>query len=221
MGTNGRAWVSWAGSRLLLVALFGFCGLGWPSGQEKEGPSAPPAVGPLRVSPCEMEAVEGKALCGTFQVFENRKARAGRRLDIHFTILKALDEEPAPDPLFVMGGAAQGPTQWADYFAQKYAKVRQKRDLVMVDQRGAGKSNPLNCDFLGPADSLKTHVTEMLNPAYVKACRKALERRADLSLYTNAIAMDDLDDSGECFRSHFSAHPLGGIVHFRSVFPKK
>src|SRR5207253_6654586 len=71
-------------------------------------------------------------------------------------------------------------------------EYRRHRDVVLVDQRGTGESNPL----AAPARkrSPQDYLTEMYPVEYVKNMRHALEQRADLTTYTTSIAMDDLDD---------------------------
>src|SRR5699024_8656498 len=64
--------------------------------------------------------------------------------------------------------------------------VHEERDIVLVDQRGTGKSNPLRC--LDPEeDTLEEE--EVL--ARLQECPGQLD--ADLRFYTTDIAMQDLD----------------------------
>jgi pimeloyl-ACP methyl ester carboxylesterase len=61
--------------------------------------------------------------------------------------------------------------------------------VVLVDQRGTGRSAPLRCAELeaqGPLD-------EMYPPDRVRVCRDRLAVRADLTQYTTASAARDLD----------------------------
>jgi len=62
-----------------------------------------------------------------------------------------------------------------------------------VDQRGTGQSNPLNCELFNPADP-QSFFGAFLPLDDVRKCREQLEPKADLTLYTTNIAMDDLDD---------------------------
>jgi len=73
------------------------------------------------------------------------------------------------------------------------AKVREHRDLVFVDQRGTGKSNPLNCQLVDPNDP-QSYLGSFYPIEATKKCRQELETRADLTLYTTNLAMDDIDD---------------------------
>ena len=65
--------------------------------------------------------------------------------------------------------------------------------LLFVDQRGTGGSHPLNCDFYNAAD-LQSYLGYFFPLEDVRKCREQLEQKADLTLYTTPIAMDDLDE---------------------------
>lgn len=75
--------------------------------------------------------------------------------------------------------------------------MRDTRDLVYVDQRGTGGSNPLHCDFNDDPNDLAAFFGELFPLDRVRACRQKLEKFANLKLYTTPIAMDDLDEVRE------------------------
>jgi pimeloyl-ACP methyl ester carboxylesterase len=145
-----------------------------------------------RLHPCTSDEGPTDAYCGTLQVFENRDARAGRTIDLRIVVLPALSSDARPDPLFFLaGGPGQGAAQLARPIRELFRRVQADRDIVLVDQRGTGKSRPLNC--ASDPDSLR----EIGEPdeaavARLRTCMQGLD--ADLRLYTTSIAMDDLDD---------------------------
>ena len=96
---------------------------------------------------------------------------------------------------------------------QKYLQgLRSDRDLVFVDQRGTGKSNPLKCEDIGEAPANLDHYFGKLFPAsLIRACREELEKVADLTLYTTSIAMDDLDDVRKAL--HYERVNLAGTSY--------
>jgi pimeloyl-ACP methyl ester carboxylesterase len=158
--------------------------------------SAPTA--PVSLEPCEVpgagEGVKEKARCGAYEVFENRATKSGRRIKLKIVVFPATGREKAADPLFyIPGGPGSSATEDAPYIAQEYAKIRERRDLVFVDQRGTGGSNPLNCDLFNPQD-LQSYLGAYFPLEDVRKCREQLELRADLRLYTTHVAMDDLDE---------------------------
>jgi len=148
-------------------------------------------VWPEGLEPCDVAGVRG-ARCGSFAVFEDREARAGRRIDIAVVILPAAVPDPEPDPvLFVTGGPGQAATTLISFANAAYAQLKQRRDLVFIDQRGTGASNLLACP--GPFPSGEASVLGALFPPdHIDACRERLSERADLGLYASHLAVDDM-----------------------------
>ncbi|HEV2799643.1 MAG TPA: alpha/beta fold hydrolase [Pyrinomonadaceae bacterium] len=155
-------------------------------------------VASVSLEPCEVPGTRPdareKARCGTYEVFENRQTKSGRKIKLKIVVFPATGSDKAADPLFyIPGGPGSSATEDAPYIAQEFAKIRERRDLVFVDQRGTGGSNPLNCGFFNPQD-LQSYLGDYFPLADVRKCREQLERKADLRLYTTHIAMDDLDE---------------------------
>ena len=108
-------------------------------------------------------------------------------------VLPALVDKPAPDPIFYLqGGPGGAATSTAG--GSFMVPLNRTRDVVLVDQRGTGKSNPLQCNFRGDPNEMRGYFVDALTPEAVRACRTELEKNADLRLYTTTIAMADLDD---------------------------
>lgn len=152
-----------------------------------------PSSRPLdRLHPCTSEEGPTDALCGTVTVFENRHTRIGRQIELLVAVLPSLASVPEPDPLvFLAGGPGQGAAQLASQVQDIFRRVQRTRDIVLVDQRGTGKSNPLNCR--SESSSLR-ELTERSDDA-LERLRRCLEGYdADVRLYTTDIAMDDLDE---------------------------
>ena len=158
--------------------------------------SAAPQNGttPLVLKPCEIKGITGPAKCGTLEVYENRATRKGRKININVLVLPATGEPRQPDALFYFaGGPGSGAAEDAPGVARGLAKIREHRDLVFVDQRGTGGSNGLDCPLFDPNDP-QSHLGHFLPPDAVRKCRQQLESKADLTLYTTTIAVDDIDD---------------------------
>jgi pimeloyl-ACP methyl ester carboxylesterase len=167
-------------------------------------PGAAPAVtaalkpvtrGTVPLQPCL--AIDGatQALCGTYEVYENRASRTGRKIALNLTILPAVAEKPAADAVFAFAGGPGQSAVTAFPLASYVQALRQQRDVVLIDQRGTGKSNPLRCPFD------RNDVQLLINGSYstenLPACRAELEKRADLTQYTTSNAADDVDDVRE------------------------
>jgi pimeloyl-ACP methyl ester carboxylesterase len=162
----------------------------------RRGLAAGPAASPgLALSPCKLPGLEHEALCGTFEVYEDRAARAGRKIPLRVAVLRATGPEHAPDPLFFFdGGPGQSAVKAATGMAHQWAAVHRKRDIVLVDVRGTGESNGLSCKSLQGHEGVLGYMESFLPVPGVRACRAELEARADLRLYTTTPAVDDVDD---------------------------
>lgn len=160
-------------------------------------PEAKPPVHPSRskLQPCKVpgDGNEVDAFCGTYQVWENRAAKSGRKIGLKVVVLPALSASPKPDAVFFFAG---GPGQAASPIAGDFAgdPLQKERDVVFVDQRGTGEPNRLGCELGGHEDDLQSYLGEMFPVDAVRKCREELEKNADLTLYTTDIAMDDIDE---------------------------
>jgi len=112
-----------------------------------------------------------------------------RQLDIHVVVLPARGAAAASDPVVPLaGGPGQGTAALAGGYGRQLDFLRERRDIVLVDQRGTGASNGLLCAATEPTPALFGH---LFNPARLKACRDELSKRADLTRYTTPIAAAD------------------------------
>lgn len=148
----------------------------------------------VTLKPCEPRGIPGPAKCGTFEVFENRATRKGRKIGINIIVLPATGDKREPDPFFYFaGGPGSGASEDAPGIARAFAKIREHRDLVFVDQRGTGQSHALDCTFFD-AQNPQSYFEYFFPLEDVRKCRAELETKAELTLYTTTIAMDDIDE---------------------------
>lgn len=175
------------------VAIGACAGPGTPIGSTPPAPS----VGALQAHDCVTGKTKTPSMCGTFRVYEDREAGAGRTIDLHFVVLEA--KKPTHRAIFFNpGGPGAGATQFAGYIAdgvfEKFLpRLRDSYNVVFVDNRGTGSSHPLRCDLFSPADP-QTYFLQIWPDAQLKACRARLAKGADLSYYATDFAADDLDD---------------------------
>jgi len=143
------------------------------------------------LQPCKHEQGPTDGYCGTLDVFEDREAKAGRKIALKIIVFPALKRQAAKDPLFFLaGGPGQGAADIARLGRDLMRRIGADRDLVFVDQRGTGKSNPLECKpEKEDEDENERQMVERL-----RACAEQLKAKADLTKYTTTIAMDDLED---------------------------
>jgi pimeloyl-ACP methyl ester carboxylesterase len=147
------------------------------------------ALRPCRLQdPTHLLSVEAE--CGRLAVPENPAAPRGRQIDLYVARVPAVSLRKRPDPLFVLaGGPGQAATALYPEAAAALARIHRDRDIILVDQRGTGRSNGLYCHFTDEA-SLETSDTLVVE---ARQCLKALSEHADVALYTTTLAVGDLD----------------------------
>ncbi len=137
-----------------------------------------------------------KAQCGTWTVPEDRAHPEGRKIDLRVAVVAAVSRSPAADPLFFLsGGPGQAATESYVALSGAFDRIRQKRSIVLVDQRGTGQSNALHCPSEAQTDedfSLDEAQLQAATVQHLKDCLAQLP--GDPRFYTTAIAMQDLDE---------------------------
>jgi len=154
-------------------------------------------AGHLQTRPCTAGQARVASECGTYTVYENRAGRSGRTIELNFIVIKA--QHPSHHAIvWNPGGPGASSTAAADAvadggFPRELSALRDRYDVLLVDNRGTGKSAPQLCDF-APVDRPELYFLHLWPDALVRSCRAKLARSADLSLYTTSIAADDLDE---------------------------
>ncbi len=157
-------------------------------------PSSLPTVteNALTLQDCTLISPNGTqidARCGSLSVPEDRSNPNGRQIALNLTVVPAIKRNPQPDALFLLaGGPGQSAVETFPAMLSLLYNIHQDRDLVLIDQRGTGKSNPLRC--LSDEDEALTN-EQLLEK--LKTCPERLKLEADLRFYTTEIAMTDLD----------------------------
>lgn len=152
----------------------------------------PTTIGKIPFTPCRSVDGNSEGLCSTFEVFENRETKAGRKIPLNIFILPALTEKPGAPVFALAGGPGQSAVE-AFPVTGYINELRQQGSVVMVDQRGTGKSNLLQCQLRDP-NSAQAMISDFYSMDALRACRTEMEKRADLTQYTTSISMDDIDD---------------------------
>lgn len=154
--------------------------------------AAPPAPPRLTLGACTDPNLPKDARCGTYEVFENRAAKKGRKIPLRVVVLPALGPDRKPDAITVFsGGPGESSVEWGVGLSQTLAPLRKQRDILLVDMRGTGGSAPLNCPEMQEAQAFLDSFTPA-GPA--QACAARLRKTADLTQYTTDNAVDDVDE---------------------------
>lgn len=117
----------------------------------------------------------------------------GKKIDIHYVVVPSQDRNKLHDAVFLLaGGPGQSAVQLAGYGKALFERLNRRRDLVFVDQRGTGKSAPLECPELD-----RTEIVLSAEETYqaAAACMRRLQKLpyGELQFFSTTIAMQDLE----------------------------
>ncbi|HEX7012547.1 MAG TPA: alpha/beta hydrolase [Steroidobacteraceae bacterium] len=172
-------------SPLIAASFLAFAACGAPA----EAGSAPIKKS-IELHPCP--EVEG-AQCGYTEVPEDRGNPGSRTLKLSVLVLPASRADGSDPVFFFAGGPGEAATRAAPtVISTDLRRLNPARDVVFIDQRGTGDSNPLLCP---PQQDPQAYFGNILgNNEALRACRAALEKKADLTKYVTSIAADDVDE---------------------------
>jgi len=151
--------------------------------------------GKLTLTECRIESAASAgsiaARCGLYTVRENRDDPQSKELQLRVAVVPALSANAQGEPLFILsGGPGQAASDFYTSVSPVFARVRRERDIVILDQRGTGASNRLDCDFPDDADMALNSAEQLRKNAL--ACLAALP--GDPRFYTTSVAVRDLDE---------------------------
>jgi pimeloyl-ACP methyl ester carboxylesterase len=151
---------------------------------------AAPGAGEARAWPDWLSPCRVARMCGTFDVPVDPADPAAGTIGLNVVVLPAGDGSVVPAGALVpiAGGPGGASTLMADWADATFSSVTPRRDVVLVDQRGTGRSRPLFC----PLPNL---VSSSSSPEEVRAYWLACLRETtfDPRRLTTAAAVDDLD----------------------------
>ena len=145
---------------------------------------------------CRLPGVEHAAQCGVLRRPLDPAEADGRTIDLHVAVLPAVARNKKADPvLFFAGGPGQSAIDLAGPLSRLLARLSNRRDVVLIDQRGTGRSAPLKCPDQPATQSLRELADPPAQVRQLDACRKALQAlpHGDLRYYTTTLAMQDAD----------------------------
>jgi pimeloyl-ACP methyl ester carboxylesterase len=158
--------------------------------------TAQPADGSatLELRDCRIRVDDGypgiQARCGTLMRPVNPADPDSPQLALRVALVPALSLDPEPDPLVpVAGGPGQGSIQFYAGYAEAFEKVRRKRHILLIDQRGTGDSATMDCaisdELIEGQFSIEQTVAE------TQGCLAALPH--DPRFFTTSVAVQDLE----------------------------
>jgi len=148
----------------------------------------------LKFKRCQIKhkAVEIDAECAIFARPENPDIPDGKSVNLFVVKLPSSSPTPEADAFTVIQGGPGGSSiDMAIGLRQALDFVRSQRDILVVDQRGTGRSNILQCDV--PDE--QTQSTLFNREETLKLTRECATKldHSDLRFYTTSVAVQDLD----------------------------
>jgi pimeloyl-ACP methyl ester carboxylesterase len=139
--------------------------------------------------------------CGTVRVPRDHARPDTGSFSLAVVVIKSAQQPSLPDPVvYISGGPGNPLTIYATYQARNpYAP---RRDLILVDQRGTGRSEPSLCPDLdrtlleanlavaaeGTADAMAKRRT-----AYITCRDQAIRRGIDLKAFGTRVTVEDFE----------------------------
>jgi len=152
----------------------------------------------LAESPCRLlhESLPAAfGLCATLEVPENYDEPDGETIELFFARMPAQTANPAPDPLLLINGGPGGSA--VDLYLQlpgAFEAIRRQRDILLLDQRGTGRSlSGLDCEL--PEDFELVTSTPAEIRETVSSCIAEFEH--DPRYFTTSVAISDLESLRE------------------------
>ena len=137
-------------------------------------------------------ANEIDAECATLTRPENPNKPNGKTIDLFVAKLPSLSPSPAADAFtIIQGGPGGSSVDLAINFKAFLDIVRAKRDVIVIDQRGTGRSNKLNCD-IDSNESATNSFDPIITAKLTRDCIAKLTQH-DLGAYTTSVAVQDLE----------------------------
>ena len=163
--------------------------------------------------------IEGVSfICGRVKVPEDRANPGSKMLPLAFAIYKATSRYPEPDPLvYLQGGPGGSAFEILSKLQTAFRPWRDRRDLVIYDQRSAGISGAsVNCaqalsqniveiarpggkaniDGIAAPDMMKTCVAELGKQGVPLALYNTTQNALDLPLIVKALGYSDYNIYG-------------------------
>jgi pimeloyl-ACP methyl ester carboxylesterase len=148
----------------------------------------------LALAPCRLPGLDRVAECATLPVPLDRNAPEGPKLELSVVVIRARGGEASAPPLLLLaGGPGQAASTAYPPILALLPDVARTRDVVLVDQRGTGRSAPIDC----PDD--EDELQDAFHPRGIeRAARRCVGElgavAGDLNHYDTPSAVADLED---------------------------
>ena len=100
------------------------------------------------LEPCFVDGIKNAARCATVQLPLNYDDPDGKQIPIFVAVVPSSTASPETDAFIVFsGGPGQASAEQGAFVDLAFDEILGKRDVILIDQRGTGKSYALSCNF--------------------------------------------------------------------------
>ncbi len=151
-------------------------------------------AGALDLTDCRISAGPGApsiaARCGELERPLNPDDAGAGTITLKVAVVAALSLEPAADAFVpIAGGPGASSIEFYAGWSRAFERVRQERDILLVDQRGTGESAPMACNTDDEVVEGAFSIEETLRA--MQECLEALPH--DPRFFTTSVAVRDLE----------------------------
>ena len=145
--------------------------------------------------PCRVEGMPNELQCGVVQRPLDPTRPNGPVIEVHYLVVPAMARNKQPDAVLLLaGGPGQSAIDVAPAVISRLSRLNNRRDLVFIDQRGTGRSAPLQC----PDESrlpVQQNVDLQQQLDRLRQCGAALAKlpHGDMRFFTTTLAMQDFE----------------------------
>jgi len=142
----------------------GYSGLSNPLSAQSDANIYKPKSG----KECFLTGSDERLDCKVYSLPLNYNKPDGEKVDVFAAVLKARSSKGTNDPFVILsGGPGQAASEILGIVDATFRRLRNTRDVVIIDQRGTGRSHPIQCDIPAEAETLEEY------SAGVLACKNA------------------------------------------------
>lgn len=151
-------------------------------------------IGEIKFTKCKIDVTSSrrsyKSECANFSVPEDYANPDGKKIELRIARFKAKNEKERGDAMTLLaGGPGQGAIETFVPYISALNKINANQDIYLIDQRGTGQSNQMQCP-----QNLEIQNEEFDEALFLELTQKCLDQLpGDPRFYTTSVAMIDLD----------------------------
>ena len=140
------------------------------------------------------EGFKDSLLVGTLPVYENWDAKSGRKINLFVAVTPAIKRDSLSEPIFIIdGGPGVAASNQSYFYTEIDQRYRQYHDIVYVDARGTGRSNPLHCPEIQTRSTPQEYFEDPYPKEELEACVKRYRDSVDFNFYKSKYMIEDLE----------------------------